>query len=159
MDGSITKVLYEWLLKRRIISDVAAEMGLDGSTLAAKLRPKATQARLTADELIPLCQAIRKAGAQYSKELDGILHRFTRDLFGAEPVKADPTVLLSSVFELSKGMGELLSNTEQIAKSNDPDVIRRLQTLVSSEDPTGGGALRSPPGPALEETVQTAPVT
>jgi hypothetical protein len=131
VDYSITEVLHDWMLSRRIITDVAREMGMNSSTLAAKLRPNAIQSHLNADELLPLFKAARKAG--YGKELDGILHHFMREAEGAESVKPSSTSLLTQVRSLITNSAMLFDSADRISKMKDPKEIRALRTMVSTE--------------------------
>ena len=88
----ITDVLFLWLHKQRLIAAVAREMGVNESTLSAELRPKLPLAKLGANQLVPLFDAIRRLG--YGAQLDGILSRYIAELKGES---ADVTPLDSDL--------------------------------------------------------------
>ena len=82
MDYSITQVLHEFLKKRQLIKEIADRMGMKYPTLAGKLN--GTYAKLTADELLLLCMAIREAG--YGKDPNGPISSGVNRLFSRGPV-------------------------------------------------------------------------
>ena len=131
MKNSISRVLYEWLHERRIVAVVAQHMGMDKSTLSAKLRPCTNRARLSADELLLLVDAVREAG--YGKELKGILHPFMEAMRGTEPVSITPTDLMYRMRDLGKGIYTLFDCAARIPKMNDEEEIRRLKIQVRTE--------------------------
>ena len=133
MEDSISKALYRWLIRRRILSEVARQMNVDESNLSAKLRANKNRTRLAADELFPLCKAIRDAG--YGKELKGILHPFVEELRGAdaEPTDSSESDIVTRVLALGKGMSLLFDCAARISKMTNPAEIRELKTVVRTE--------------------------
>ena len=132
MAFSITKTLYDWMHKRRIVSEVAAEMGVKDVTLLAELRPTTPNAKLGADELIPLFQAIRTIG--YGKELEGILYQFVCGLRGSE---ADGTVIIDDmrdhVVELAKSLKMLFECADCLPRLTDAEELARISTMLQTE--------------------------
>jgi hypothetical protein len=131
VEYSITLVLYEWMHERRIVSAVAQVMGISGSTLSAKLRPTAAQARLSADELVSLFAAIREVG--YRTELEGILHGFNEACRGIESVKTGPVAMVPQVLALAKGVGVLSDSAGRISRMNHEADLQRLCIMVRTE--------------------------
>jgi len=106
-------------------------MRLDASTLSAKLRPNANQARLSAEELVPLCDSIRKMG--YGVELDGILHRYILLLQGRRLAKAGRKTMMSHVMKMGKGMSVLMDWADRGHATDNPEEIRRLMMMIRTE--------------------------
>lgn len=131
MTYSITRVLHQWMCKRRIIKVVAQAMGKSDITLAAELRPSSRQAKLGADELVPLFQAVRQVG--YGRELDGILYHFMRALQGSElAIRTDPN-MVSHVLSLVTSLGTLSACASNIATSTDEAELERLGLKLRTE--------------------------
>lgn len=131
MDYSITRVLYDWMHEKRIVTLVAQEMGMKDCTLSAKLRPSNPQAKLSADELVQLFSAVRQVG--YGKELSGILHEFVRACQGTVEFEADGTDMIPHVLELVRGLGLLSDVAGRIATISDEEELIKLSTMIRTE--------------------------
>ena len=131
MSTSITSTLYHWMKEKRIIDPVARRLGMSGSTLAAELRSAPHQAKLGADRLVPLFEAIRET--QYAGELDGIIKPFIRELESRHVAKVPVKSQGEHVRELMKCVGDLLSASAQIKDSGSAQEIERLRTKVRTE--------------------------
>jgi hypothetical protein len=131
MEQPISEVLYEWLTRRRLVSVVARKMGVNENTLSGKLRPAHSQARLAADELVTLFQAIRDAG--YGNELRGVLHQFTESLRGHEQEGFPDADLVPHVLSLSQSLGTLASCAARIQQITDPEELSQLLTMLRTQ--------------------------
>jgi hypothetical protein len=131
MSASIAERLYDWIHERRIMSALAQEMGVKESTLSAELRPNQSSAKLGADSLVPLCQAIRNIG--YGKELDGILHEFIMDLRGTNPLSIPDKDLVPHVIIMARGLGVLSSCAAKIPRMNNEAELVQLCTILRTE--------------------------
>lgn len=131
MTDSIAQDLYLWMHKRRIIPLVAKQMGLDVSTLTAKLACKKNRGHLMADELIPLFDAIREVG--WGKELDGLMYPYLEVMRGAERASASPADEISHLLALGQGVSTLFSCASRIPTMTDPAELRRLKIQVRTE--------------------------
>lgn len=131
MRSSISRTLFEWMKEKRIITAVAKRMGIAKSTLASELRSSNHQAKLGADELVPLFQAIRKMG--YESELRGIVRRFMQELEGehAEPVTADQ--YSPQLLTLVKCIGVLSESAARIDDLEATPQLVRLKTMIRTE--------------------------
>jgi hypothetical protein len=130
VEKSLTRVLIDWMHDRRIVSVVAQKMGVDASNLAAKLRASKYSTRLSADDLVLLCNAIRQAG--YGKELRGILHSFLEGIDERVP-GAEPLDLMEHVLALTKGVSSLFDCAARIPHMSNPKEIRRLKIQLRTE--------------------------
>ena len=119
--------------KRRIISDVAREMGANESVLSAKLRPNNRQAGLRVDELVPLVNAVRRLG--FGKELDGVLYRFVASLKDEEvqTQSSKTSGMLPQILTLAKGLGILSECAARIDGIGDASELERLAMMVRTE--------------------------
>jgi hypothetical protein len=131
MAFSVTEALYDWMHKRRIVCAVAREMGINETTLSAELRSRRSQAKLGADQLIPLFQAIRRIG--YGRELDGILHQFYAALRGEEGNTLPDSDLVPHVLKLTCSLGILSDCAARIPQTTDEDELARLSTMLRTE--------------------------
>jgi len=132
MSASITETLYEWMLRRRIMTEVAREMGVNVNTLAGELRPSNPQAKLGADELTPLFAAVRRVG--YGHELRGILHGFIRDLKGENDLTwADEREFVPNALMLSKCVGLLCDSASKLDQIEDEAELARMRSMIRSE--------------------------
>ena len=131
MAFSISQVLYDWMHEKRIVSAVAQEMRIKEATLSAELRPSNPHAKLGADELIPLFQAIRNIG--YGSELEGILHRFTGALRDSDLSEIPETDLVPHVLTLARGLGMLSDCVVRIPQVQDEVELTRLCTMLRTE--------------------------
>jgi hypothetical protein len=131
MAFSITEVLYEWMHEKRIVTAVAREMGTLETTLSAKLRPSNPHAKLGADELAPLFQAIRRVG--YGAELEGILHRFIGEIRDTEFTEIPETDLVPQVLALARGLGILCDCASRIPRIQDEAELTRLCIMLRTE--------------------------
>jgi hypothetical protein len=128
---SITRVLYEWLHKRRLISVVAQEMGMKDATLSAELRPTNPQAKLGADELVPLFEAIRRAGGGDAAK--GILHRFISELKGEDLRNIPDRDLVSHMLELHRSLGILSGCAARVPDIVDTSELMKLKLILRTE--------------------------
>lgn len=131
MSYSITRVLYGWMHKRRIVTDVALEMNVPVTTLCAELSPKRFAAKLGADSLVPLFQAIRQAG--YGEELNGILFGFIRELKGEELASIADEDLVPQVLSLARSLGNLSECADRIPRISQMDELQKIHTLLITE--------------------------
>lgn len=129
MDYSITQVLHDLLKKRQLIKEIAKRMGMKYPTLAGKLN--GTYAKLSADEFLPLCMAIREAG--YEKELDGILHEYFTRLKGEVSWKPEGEDLVALTLSLYTGMGMLADHVARLSATNDTKEMIRLRNRISQD--------------------------
>jgi hypothetical protein len=131
MAFSITQALYDWMHERRIVSSVAREMGMNENTLSAELRSHRSQAKLGADELIPLFEAIRRIG--YGRELDGIIHQFCAALHNGTPDEDNDGDLVPHVLTLTKSLGILSECAARIPQSVDESELARVSIMLRTE--------------------------
>ncbi|RPH93293.1 hypothetical protein EHM69_10700 [candidate division KSB1 bacterium] len=131
MPFSITDALYEWMHKRRIVSAVAQCLGVKESTLSSELHPARYHAKLGADELIPLCEAIRQIG--YGHELRGILHRFISELENEESRELPEGDLIPQVLKLNSGLGTLSECAAHVSRMDDEAELIQLRTMLRTE--------------------------
>lgn len=132
MSTPITETLYEWMHRRRIMTEVAREMGVNVHTLAGELRPTNPQAKLGADELAPLFAAIRRVG--YGHELRGILHGLVRDLKGESDLSwADEREFVPNALMLSKCVGLLCDSATKLDRIEDEEELVRMRSMIRSE--------------------------
>ena len=131
MSRSITEALYQWMHKRRIESEVAAEMGIPVATLSAELSPTRPQAKLGADELVPLFGAVRRIG--YGGELQGVVYRFVRDLRGEELEQVSDEDLVPQMFSLMRSMGLLAHVADGIGRNTNVAELERMRIMLHSE--------------------------
>lgn len=131
MPFSITDALYEWMHKRRIVSAVAQCLGVKESTLSSELHPARYHAKLGADELIPLCRAIRQIG--YGHELRGILHRFVNELESEETPEIPEGDLVPQVLKLNRGLGTLADCAAHVNRMDDEAELIQLKTMLRTE--------------------------
>ena len=130
MPYSVSEALYEWLHEKRLIRAVAREMFISESTLAAELSPERA-AKLGADELIPLFDAIRRIG--YGAELNGILYQFLGLLKGAANADVADQDLIPHVLKLSRSVGILSDCAGRISEISDEEELVRLCTMLRTE--------------------------
>ena len=132
MAYSITQDLYVWMHKRRIVSAVAAEMGIKDVTLSAELRPSTTNAKLGSDELIPLFNAIRRIG--YGSELEGVLHTFLSELRGdSQDLRQTSEDLRRSRGRAGKESEYALECAERLPSMSDPKALAQISTMLQTE--------------------------
>jgi hypothetical protein len=131
MSYSIAQVLYDWMHEKRIVLPIAREMGINPSTLAAELRQQRTQAKLGADELIPLFNAIRRIG--YGSELKGILHQFVAEMEGREVADLPDQDLIPHVLRLNRSLGILADCAARISTISDEAELARIYTMLRTE--------------------------
>jgi hypothetical protein len=131
MSYSITQVLYDWMHEKRIVALVAREMGMIDSTLSAKLRPSNPQAKLSADELVPLFDAIRREG--YEKELEGVLHEFIQALRDPGSLLESDEPMVPLVLSLARGLGALSECAGRIASTTDEGELVKMCTMLRTE--------------------------
>jgi hypothetical protein len=131
MAFSLSEALYEWMHKRRIVSDVAMEMGVKVVTLSAELRPTNSQAKLGVDELRPLFAAIRRIG--YGKELEGILHQFVASLYDDSTEESDQEDMYSNAVVLAKSLGMLFDCADRVPTMRDEAELVKLSTMLRTE--------------------------
>ena len=131
MGTPITQILYDWMVERRIVSLVARKMGTNPATLSAELRTKSTHAKLGANDLVPLCNAIREAGL--GRQLDGLLHPFVEELMGDLPDAVNAEEYVSSVLSLSRCVGLLSESATRVNQIEDEQELTRLRTMIRTE--------------------------
>lgn len=131
MAGSITEILYDWLHKRRLVTATAQRMGMNPITLSAKLRPSNGQAKLGADELVPLFNAIREMG--YGKELAGMLHRFIADLKGRERQTIPDEQLEPLIVQLTRGLAFFSEFAVRVPSQTNKVELARMRTMLRTE--------------------------
>ena len=131
MNDSISKALYYWMHKRRIISTVAQNLGVDESHLSAKLRAGKNRSRLSADDLIPLCEAIRESG--YGQELKGLLHPYLEQMYGEESLGEDEAAQTANLQALGKSVSTLFDCAARVSRMTDADELKRLKLQVRTE--------------------------
>jgi hypothetical protein len=118
--------------KRRIESEVAREMDVPVATLSAKLSPKRPQAKLAADELLPLFEAIRRIG--YGSELRGVVYRFLRDLRGDEQeAVAEEKNLVPQILTLVKCLGMMSECANGIHSSTNVAELDKMRIMLRTE--------------------------
>jgi hypothetical protein len=127
----ISEVVHRWLHERRIISEVAEEMGKSVSTLSAELRPSRTNAKLGADDLIPLFNAVRQIG--YGRELDGILYSFIAELKGDDLPAASDDDLLPEVLKLTSSVGDVFQWISQPSRTENTAELERILDELQSQ--------------------------
>lgn len=128
MEHSITQVLYDWLSQKRLVSAVARRMGVNENTLLAKLKPGTTTARFTADELLPLCDAIRDAG--YGEELIGIMKEYSELLLGEIRATPNTSDLQLQMVKLMTAIGSISAQIGDKARhSTEKDLVVLLNKL------------------------------
>jgi hypothetical protein len=130
MPYSVSEALYEWLHEKRLIRAVAREMAVSESTLAAELSPERA-AKLGADELVPLIDAIRRIG--YGAELNGILYQYIGQLKGAANADVADQDLIPHVLKLSRSLGILSDCAGRISEISDEEELVRLCTMLRTE--------------------------
>jgi hypothetical protein len=131
MAGTITEVLYDWLHKRRLVRAVAERMGMNPITLSAELRPTNGHAKLGADELIPLFDAIRDLG--YGRELRGILQRFIAELKGKDWLSIPDDRLEPLIVQLTRGLAFFSEFAVRVPSRTDERELMRMRTLLRTE--------------------------
>ena len=131
MQFSITEALHDWMNKRRIISAVAQKMGKNATTLSAELRPSRYEAKLGADELVPLFNAIREIG--YGDELNGILFRYIKSLKGEANVLVADDEIIPLVLQLSCVFSSFTECMARVPKSNDEEELIRVRRVLRTE--------------------------
>ena len=131
MSSSITQTLFHWMKEKRIIAPVAKRMGIPYSTLVAELRSDPHQAKLGADRLAPLFQAIR--ASQYGHELQGLVRSFVRELEGDEPATVSTKDYGASLLTLVTCIGELSKSASQIKDAKSERELNRLKTMIRTE--------------------------
>jgi hypothetical protein len=127
---SITQALYDWLHEKRLIRAVAREMDVSESTLASQLCPE-RGAKLGADELVTLFQAVRRIG--YGDELNGILYHYIAELKGSELADVSDHDLIPHVLKLSRSLGILSECASRIAQISNEDELTSLNTMLRTE--------------------------
>lgn len=128
MSYSISEVLFDWLQKKRLISAVARRIGIVESTLISQLRPTTTTSKFAADDLIPICDAIRDAG--YGRELIGILREYTDRLSGEINELPESQDLQGQMMKLMSGIGSISEHIGDTAKhSKEADLVMLLNKL------------------------------
>lgn len=131
MAYSITDALFDFMQRRRIITAVAHQMGVCETTLSAELRRQKTQAKLGADNLIPLLNAIRAIG--YESELRGILFRFIKELKGEELYSTADDDLIPQLLKLTAGLGIICECAASVPRIADEAELRRIRNMLRSE--------------------------
>jgi hypothetical protein len=101
------------------------------NTLSAELRSHRSQAKLGADQLIPLFGAIRRIG--YGAELDGILHQFYAALRDGAQSDLDEGDLVPHVLKLTKSLGILSDCVARIPKTTDEEELARVSIMLRTE--------------------------
>jgi hypothetical protein len=128
MSRTISEAIYLWMLEKRITTDVATEMGKSVSTLSAELRPTRSNAKLGADDLVPLFDAIREVG--YGRELDGIMFSFIADLKGESRKIVAGDDVLSEVLRLTSGVSAIFHSASNASGGgNSAELTEMLSTL------------------------------
>jgi len=130
MAYSVSQALYDWLQEKRLIRAVAREMGVNESTLTGQLCP-GRGAKLGADDLIPMFQAIRRLG--YGSELNGILYHYVAELKGEELANVPDHELIPHVLKLSKSLWILSDCAARISQMSDEEELIRLNTMLRTE--------------------------
>lgn len=131
MSSSISRTLFEWMKEKRIIAAVAKRMGIAKSTLSSELRSSNHQAKLGADELVPLFQAIREMG--YETELRGIVQRFMQELEGEHTEPATTDQYSPQLLTLVKCIGVLSESAARIDNLEAAPQLIRLKTMIRTE--------------------------
>jgi hypothetical protein len=131
MSFSITNALYDWMHEKRIVTAVAQAMGMKDSTLAAQLRPASLGHKLGADDLIQLCEAIRKIG--YGRELQGILLQYHQALDEGTAVDPGDADLVPHVLKLVQTLGVISECAAKIPTITDEDELTKLCTMLRTE--------------------------
>jgi hypothetical protein len=131
MSSSITQTLFHWMKEKRIIAAVAKCMGIPYTTLVAELRSGPRQAKLGADRLVPLFNAIRDA--QYGTELEGMVKSFVRELEGEQPVRVSAKDYGGQVLTLVKCIGVLSESSARVKDAESERELIRLKTMIRAE--------------------------
>ncbi|MCB9358270.1 MAG: hypothetical protein H6508_00040 [Calditrichaeota bacterium] len=131
MSYQISEVIFDWLHRKRLISTVARHMGVVENTLIAKLRPTTQTAKLAADDLIPLFEAIRKAG--YGNEFVGIVREYTRRLEGELRDIPGSLDMQSQIYRLMSGIGSIAEHLVDSARHSDEKEVVALLNKLRTE--------------------------
>jgi hypothetical protein len=131
MAASITDVLYDWMHRRRILRLVADEMGVKESTLYAELGRGNANAKLGADALVPMFQAIRRVG--WGDELEGILHNYIEQLKGTDYDAVSDEDLIPHVLTLGQSLGILSECAARIQQISDESELVKLIIMLRTE--------------------------
>jgi hypothetical protein len=131
MNVSISRVLYLWMRERRVIGPAAKRLGMSTSALAAELRCAKHQAKLGADRLVPLFDALR--AMNYGGELDGILDSFVRELRGGDTPTVSQGSYRAQLMTLMKCIGVLSESSSQIRDAKSQRELQRLKTMIRAE--------------------------
>ncbi len=128
MEYSISQVLFDWLSQKRLVSAVARRMGMNESTLLSQLRPSTNTAKFSADDLLPLCDAIREAG--YGEEMIGILKEYSERLIGGIKSTPDTSDLQNQMVKLMGAIGSISAQISDKARhSKEKDLVVLLNKL------------------------------
>lgn len=128
MQYSISSVLFDWLQRKRLISAVARRMGVNESTLMSQLRPTTNTSKFAADDLLPLCEAIRDAG--YGEEMIGIIREYTDRLVGEIKTTPESGDLQLQMVKLMSGIGSVSAMISDTARhSSEKDLVELLNKL------------------------------
>jgi hypothetical protein len=131
MSHLISMELYNWMNERRIESEVAREMGVPVATLLAELCPGRASAKLGADHLVPLFDAIRRIG--YGREVQGILYRFVQELKGEELADAPDDDLVPQILRMVQSLGSLSARAIRVSPDTNATELQKIRILLSTE--------------------------
>lgn len=103
-------------------------MGMNESTLLSQLRPTTNTAKFAADDLLPLCEAIRDAG--YGEEMIGIIKEYSERLAGQIKDTPESTDLQLQMVKLMSGIGSISAMISDRARhSTEKDLVDLLNKL------------------------------
>lgn len=136
MSYSITQVLYNFLRQNRIMADVARELDRSLATLSAELRPTNTHAKLGADELVPIFEAIRAIG--WGDRLEGIITEFFLHARGDKGVNSvSETDFVPMIMQMNSTLGLVSRVAERVATStNEKELVSTAALLRAQLLPT-----------------------
>jgi hypothetical protein len=131
MSYAITAVLFATLTERRITAEVARMMCVSEDTLRKQLRPDDSCAKFGADDLIPLCEAMRRLG--YGHELAGILHEYVLRVLGELEAVNASGALQDHVMNAVSGLGGVIDYASDTRKHEDEREISRSLDLLRTK--------------------------
>ncbi|MFZ5432161.1 MAG: hypothetical protein ACOZB3_00155 [Calditrichota bacterium] len=131
MEYSIVGVLHDWMHKKRITKAVAQQMGKNENTFYAEISQRPNGAKLGADDLVPLFNAIRAIG--YGDELRGILKRFISELKGLDLQKIPDSELIPRVLHMQIGLATFLECAARIPSIMDTEELLTVRRLLNTE--------------------------
>lgn len=132
MDRPISHVLHEFLTSRKILTEVARQIGMKSATLNAELSPTVKNAKFCIDDLVRVVFAIRKIG--YGDEFDAILHEYFETLNDYElQTKSTDNLAVLTANLMAKTAALADSTVKLIDSSDDISQLKSLQSMIRSD--------------------------